>query len=130
MRQRRARAGFSNVGIGCLGVSLAFGLTVMTPAYTLGHISSGHLNPAVSSGLLPGGRFDGKELSPYWVVQVAGVIAAADVLYFVMSGAAGFEGVGGFGSNVYGEASPQGWLMTASSSRRATTRCAVRGAKR
>jgi aquaporin Z len=80
----------------------------MTPAYTLGHISSGHLNPAVSSGLLPGGRFDGKELSPYWVVQVAGVIAAADVLYFVMSGAAGFEGVGGFASNGYGEASPQG----------------------
>ena len=103
--------GVADVGIGWLGVSLAFGLTVMTMAYTVGHISGGHFNPAVSLGLMLGGRFDSKELIPYWVAQVAGAIAAAIVLYLVVSGATGFEGVGGFASNGYGAASPEGYSM-------------------
>lgn len=104
-------AGVADVGIGWLGVSLAFGLTVMTMAYTVGHISGGHFNPAVSLGLMLGGRFDGKELLPYWVAQTAGAIAAAIVLYVIVAGGAGFEGVGGFASNGYGEASPQGYSL-------------------
>ncbi|MEM1350711.1 MAG: aquaporin Z [Pseudomonadota bacterium] len=104
-------AGVADVGIGWLGVSLAFGLTVMTMAYTVGHISGGHFNPAVSLGLMLGGRFDGKELIPYWIAQVVGAIVAAIVLYIIVSGAAGFEGVGGFASNGYGAASPQGYSM-------------------
>lgn len=104
-------AGVADVGIGWLGVSLAFGLTVMTMAYTVGHISGGHFNPAVSLGLMLGGRFESKELIPYWIAQVAGAIAAAIVLYIIVSGAAGFEGVGGFASNGYGAASPQGYSM-------------------
>lgn len=104
-------AGVADVGIGWLGVSLAFGLTVLTMAYTVGHISGGHFNPAVSLGLMLGGRFDSKELLPYWGAQVAGSIVAALVLYLVVSGAADYAGVGGFASNGYGAASPQGYGM-------------------
>jgi aquaporin Z len=104
-------AGVADVGIGWLGVSLAFGLTVMTMAYTVGHISGGHFNPAVSLGLTLGGRFDAKDLIPYWVAQVAGAIVAALLLYLVVSGGPDFAGVGGFASNGYGEASPQGYSM-------------------
>ncbi|MGR3615236.1 MAG: aquaporin Z [Paracoccaceae bacterium] len=106
-------AGVADVGIGWLGVALAFGLTVLTMAYTVGHISGGHFNPAVTLGLVLGGRHDGKEMVPYWVAQVAGSVAAACVLYIIASGAAGFEGVGGFASNGYGAASPQGYSMMA-----------------
>jgi aquaporin Z len=104
-------AGVADVGIGWLGVSFAFGLTVMTMAYAVGHISGGHFNPAVSLGLMIGGRFEAKDLIPYWVAQVAGAIAAAIVLYLIVSGAPDFAGVGGFASNGYGEASPQGYSM-------------------
>ncbi len=104
-------AGVADVGIGWLGVSFAFGLTVMTMAYAVGHISGGHFNPAVSLGLMIGGRFEAKDLIPYWVAQVAGAIAAAMVLYLIVSGAPDFAGVGGFASNGYGEASPQGYSM-------------------
>ncbi len=104
-------AGVADVGIGWLGVSFAFGLTVMTMAYAVGHISGGHFNPAVSLGLMIGGRFEPKDLIPYWVAQVAGAIAAAIVLYLIVSGAPEFAGVGGFASNGYGDASPQGYAM-------------------
>ncbi len=104
-------AGVADVGIGWLGVSFAFGLTVLTMAYTVGHISGGHFNPAVSLGLMIGGRFPAKDLLPYWVAQVLGAVAAAVVLYVIVSGAPGFEGVGGFASNGYGEASPEGYSM-------------------
>ncbi|MDP2581253.1 aquaporin Z [Shimia thalassica] len=104
-------AGVADVGIGWLGVSLAFGLTVLTMAFAVGHISGGHFNPAVSLGLMVAGKFDSKELLPYWGAQVVGAIAAAVVLYTIVSGAPGFEGVGGFASNGYGEASPQGYSM-------------------
>ncbi|MFY0660939.1 MAG: aquaporin Z [Shimia sp.] len=104
-------AGVADVGIGWLGVSFAFGLTVMTMAYAVGHISGGHFNPAVSLGLMIGGRFEAKDLIPYWVAQVAGASAAAIVLYLIVSGAPDFAGVGGFASNGYGEASPQGYSM-------------------
>ncbi|MDO6478105.1 aquaporin Z [Shimia thalassica] len=104
-------AGVADVGIGWLGVSLAFGLTVLTMAFAVGHISGGHFNPAVSLGLMVAGKFDSKELVPYWVAQVVGAIAAAVVLYTIVSGAPGFDGVGGFASNGYGEASPQGYSM-------------------
>ncbi|MDA7963439.1 aquaporin Z [Ruegeria sp.] len=107
-------AGVADVGIGWLGVSFAFGLTVLTMAYTVGHISGGHFNPAVSLGLMIGGRFPARDLLPYWAAQVVGAIAAALVLYLIVSGAPGFEGVGGFASNGYGDASPQGYsLMSA-----------------
>ncbi|MEX0307532.1 MAG: aquaporin Z [Ruegeria sp.] len=107
-------AGVADVGIGWLGVSFAFGLTVLTMAYAVGHISGGHFNPAVSLGLMIGGRFPAKDLLPYWIAQVIGAIAAALVLYIIVSGAPGFEGVGGFASNGYGEASPEGYsLMSA-----------------
>ncbi|WP_170572263.1 aquaporin Z [Ruegeria atlantica] len=104
-------AGVADVGIGWLGVSFAFGLTVLTMAYAVGHISGGHFNPAVSLGLMIGGRFPAKDLIPYWIAQVIGAIAAAVVLYLIVSGAPGFEGVGGFASNGYGEASPEGYSM-------------------
>jgi len=104
-------AGVADVGIGWLGVSLAFGLTVLTMAYTVGHISGGHFNPAVSLGLMIGGRFPAKDLIPYWVAQVAGAIGAAFVLYLIVSGAPDFESVGGFASNGYDAASPQGYSM-------------------
>ncbi|NOD95802.1 MULTISPECIES: aquaporin Z [unclassified Ruegeria] len=107
-------AGVADVGIGWLGVSFAFGLTVLTMAYTVGHISGGHFNPAVSLGLMIGGRFPAKDLLPYWIAQVIGAIAAAVVLYLIVSGAPDFAGVGGFASNGYGEASPGGYsLMSA-----------------
>lgn len=104
-------AGVADVGIGWLGVSFAFGLTVMTMAFAVGPISGGHFNPAVSLGLVIAGRFEGKNLLPYWVAQVAGSVAAAAVLYVILSGAPDFSGVGGFASNGYGEASPQGFSM-------------------
>lgn len=104
-------AGVADVGIGWAGVSLAFGLTVLTMAYAVGHISGGHFNPAVSLGLMVAGRFDSKLLLPYWAAQVIGAILAALVLYIIVSGGAGFTGVGGFASNGYGEASPQGYSM-------------------
>lgn len=104
-------AGVADVGIGWLGVSLAFGLTVLTMAYAVGHISGGHFNPAVTLGLVIGGRHDAKELLPYWVAQVIGAIAAAGTLYVVVSGVADFQGVGGFASNGYGEASPEKYGM-------------------
>ncbi len=102
-------AGVADVGIGWLGVSLAFGLTVMTMAYTVGHISGGHFNPAVSLGLMLGGRFESKDLLPYWGAQVAGAIVAALLLYMTVAGGADFAGTGGFASNGFGEASPQGY---------------------
>jgi aquaporin Z len=106
-------AGFPNVGIGLLGVSLAFGLTVLTGAYALGPISGGHFNPAVSVGLWAGGRFPASQLLPYIAVQVAGGIAGAAVLYLIASGRAEFTLAGGFASNGYAEHSPGGYSMTA-----------------
>lgn len=105
-------AGVADVGIGWLGVSFAFGLTVLTMAYAVGHISGGHFNPAVSLGLMIGGRFPASELIPYWIAQVIGAIAAASVLYLIVSGAPGFESVGSFATNGYGEASPEGYSLT------------------
>lgn len=106
-------AGFPNVGIGLLGVSLAFGLTVLTMAYAIGHISGCHLNPAVSIGLWAGGRFEANQLFPYIVAQVIGGIAAGGVLYLIASGAPGFDVSAGFASNGYAEHSPGGYSMTA-----------------
>lgn len=99
-------AAFPEVGIGLLGVSFAFGLTVLTMAYAIGHISGCHLNPAVSIGLWAGGRFAGKDLGPYIAAQVAGAIVGAGVLYLIASGKAGFDVSAGFASNGYGEHSP------------------------
>lgn len=99
-------AGFPDVGIGLLGVSLAFGLTVLTMAYAIGHISGCHLNPAVSFGLWAGGRFETKELLPYIIAQVIGGTLGALALYLIASGAAGFDASAGFASNGYGELSP------------------------
>jgi len=106
-------AAFPDVGIGLLGVSLAFGLTVLTMAYAIGHISGCHLNPAVSIGLWAGGRFDGKELPGYIIAQVLGAIAAGGILYLIASGKAGFNLADGFASNGYGEHSPGGYTMMA-----------------
>lgn len=105
-------AAFPEVGIGLLGVSLAFGLTVLTMAYAIGHISGCHLNPAVSVGLLIGGRFPASELAPYVLAQVLGGIAGAAILYVIASGQAGFE-TAGFASNGFGEHSPGGYTLTA-----------------
>lgn len=105
-------AGFPELGIGFVGVSIAFGLTVVTMAYGIGHISGCHLNPAVSVGLWMGGRFDGKELPGYIVAQVLGGLAGAAILYVIATGKAGVD-LGGFASNGYGEASPGGYSMTA-----------------
>jgi aquaporin Z len=105
-------AGFPELGIGFLGVSLAFGLTLLTMAFAIGHISGCHINPAVSVGLWMGGRFPAAELVPYVVVQVLGGIAGAAVLYIIASGAPGFE-LGGFASNGYGEHSPGGYSLVA-----------------
>ena len=99
-------AAFPNLGIGFVGVSLAFGLTVLTMAFAIGHISGCHLNPAVSFGLWAGGRFPAKELVPYIIAQVAGGIAAGFILYLIASGKAGFSFSGGFASNGYGAHSP------------------------
>lgn len=106
-------AAFPDLGIGLLGVSLAFGLTVVTMAYAVGHISGAHLNPAVSIGLWAGGRFAAGELLPYIVAQVLGGIAAGGVLYLIASGAPGFDVAAGFASNGFGEHSPGGYSMTA-----------------
>ncbi|MGI6456555.1 MAG: aquaporin Z [bacterium] len=106
-------AGFPELGIGFLGVAFAFGLTVLTMAYAIGHISGCHLNPAVSIGLTAGGRFPAAELLPYIIAQVAGGIAAAGVLYLIASGKAGFELSAGFASNGYGEHSPGGYSLLA-----------------
>jgi aquaporin Z len=106
-------AAFPEVGIGLLGVSLAFGLTVLTMAIAIGHISGCHLNPAVSIGLYAGGRFDAKELPGYIVAQVLGAIAAGGVLYLIASGQPGFSTAGGFASNGYGEHSPGGYTLLA-----------------
>jgi len=106
-------AAFPELGIGFVGVSLAFGLTVLTMAYAIGHISGCHLNPAVSIGLWAGGRFPAKELLPYIVAQVLGAIAAGGVLYLIASGKADFAGTGGFASNGFGEHSPGGFSMQA-----------------
>lgn len=107
-------AGVANVGIGYLGVSLAFGLTVLTMAYTIGHISGCHLNPAASLGLWAGGRFDTKDLVPYIIAQVIGAIAAAGVLYVIASGQVGFDATAsGFASNGYAEHSPGQYSLVA-----------------
>ncbi|RLA20287.1 MAG: aquaporin Z [Gammaproteobacteria bacterium] len=106
-------AGFPDVGIGFLGVSLAFGLTVLTMAFAIGHISGCHLNPAVSFGLWSGGRFSTAELGPYIVAQVVGGISGAAVLYIIASGQAGFDVTAGFASNGYGEHSPGGYGLVA-----------------
>lgn len=106
-------AGFPEVGIGLLGVSLAFGLTVVTMAFAIGHISGCHLNPAVSIGLCAGGRFPANQLLPYIAAQVGGAIIAGAVLYLIASGQAGFELSDGFASNGYGDHSPGGYSMTA-----------------
>jgi aquaporin Z len=107
-------AQFPELGIGFVGVSLAFGLTVLTMAYAVGHISGGHFNPAVSFGLWAGKRFAGKELLPYIIAQVLGAIFAGLVLYLIASGKEGFSTSGGFASNGYGEHSPGGYsLMSA-----------------
>ncbi len=103
-------AGYPELGIGFVGVAFAFGLTVVTMAYAIGHISGCHLNPAVSIGLWMGGRFDAKELLPYIGAQVLGAIAGAGILYLIASGKAGFE-VGGFAANGYAEHSPDGYSM-------------------
>ncbi len=104
-------AAFPDVGIGLLGVALAFGLTVLTMAYAIGHISGCHLNPAVSIGLWSGGRFSSAELGPYIMAQVAGGIAGAAVLYVIASGQIGFDASAGFASNGFGEHSPGGYSM-------------------
>ncbi|MCB0516686.1 MAG: aquaporin Z [Bacteroidetes bacterium] len=103
-------AAFPELGIGFVGVALAFGLSVLTMAYAIGHISGCHLNPAVSLGLWAGGRFNSKDLLPYIIAQVLGAIAGAAVLYLIASGKSGFV-AGGFASNGYGEHSPGGYSM-------------------
>ena len=106
-------AAFPDVGIGLLGVSLAFGLTVLTMAFAIGHISGCHLNPAVSIGLWAGGRFPASQLVPYIIAQVAGAIVAGGVLYVIASGGPGFDVAGGFASNGFGEHSPGKYSMVA-----------------
>jgi len=106
-------AGVADVGIGWLGVAFAFGLTVMTMAYAVGGISGGHFNPAVSLGLAVAGRFEYAKLPMYWAAQVSGAVVAAVVLYAVATGQAGSEGVGGFASNGFGDASPGGYSLFA-----------------
>ncbi|MGY5611889.1 aquaporin Z [Vibrio brasiliensis] len=107
-------AGFPDVGIGLLGVSLAFGLTVLTMAFAIGHISGCHLNPAVTIGLWAGGRFEGRNVLPYIVAQVIGGLIAATVLYFIATGQTGFDvAASGFAANGYGEHSPGQYSLTA-----------------
>ncbi len=106
-------AGFPTMGIGFVGVALAFGLTVLTMAFAIGHISGCHLNPAVSFGLWAGGRFPGKQLLPYIVSQVLGAVAAGGVLFVIASGQPGFDISNGFALNGFGEHSPGGYSMTA-----------------
>ncbi len=106
-------AAFPHVGIGLLGVAFAFGLTVLTMAYAIGHVSGCHLNPAVSLGLLVGGRFKAGDFLPYVIAQVLGVIVAAAVLYFIASGKAGFDLSGGLAANGYADHSPGGYSLAA-----------------
>ena len=106
-------AAFPNVGIGLLGVALAFGLTVLTMAFAIGHISGCHLNPAVSIGLCAGGRFPAQKLLPYILAQVLGGIAAGGVLYLIASGKPGFDVAAGFAANGYGPHSPGGYSLNA-----------------
>src|SRR6202171_6160422 len=106
-------AGFPTVGIGFVGLALAFGLTVLTMAYAIGHISGCHLNPAVSIGLFAGKRFPAKELLPYIVAQVLGGIAGAGMLYLIASGRAGFSVASGFAANGYADHSPGGYSLLA-----------------
>jgi aquaporin Z len=106
-------AKFPEIGIGLVGVALAFGLTVVTMAYAVGHISGGHFNPAVTVGLFAGGRTPAGELLPYILAQLAGAIIAALVLYLIASGKTGFDLAGGFASNGYGEHSPGGYSLVA-----------------
>lgn len=106
-------AAFPQLGIGFAGVALAFGLTVVTMAYAVGHISGGHFNPAVSIGLLAGGRFPARDFIPYVIAQVLGAIAAGGVLYLIASGKSGFDVSAGFASNGYGALSPGGYSLTA-----------------
>jgi aquaporin Z len=106
-------AAFPDVGIGLLGVSLAFGLTVLTMAYAIGHVSGCHLNPAVSIGLWAGGRFNSRELAPYIIAQVSGGVVAGGVLYLIASGQEGFKLSGGFASNGFGDHSPGGYSLSA-----------------
>jgi len=105
--------GLAGVGIGYLGVSLAFGLTVLTMAFAIGHISGCHLNPAVSIGLCAGGRFPANKLAGYIIAQVLGAIAAGGVLYVIVSNQTGFTGIGGFASNGFADHSPHGFSMCA-----------------
>jgi aquaporin Z len=105
-------AAFPNVGIGLLGVAFAFGLTVLTMAYALGHVSGCHLNPAVTCGLVVGGRFKAGDAVPYVIAQVAGAIVAAGLLYVIASGKPGFDISGGLASNGYGAHSPGGYSLT------------------
>jgi aquaporin Z len=107
-------AKFPGTGIGFAGVALAFGLTVLTGAYSLGPISGGHFNPAVTVGLWAGGRFPGRQILPYVVVQVAGAIVAAAILYAIASGKPGFDAGAGFAANGYGDHSPGGYSLAAS----------------
>ncbi|WP_242204779.1 aquaporin Z [Aestuariivivens insulae] len=104
-------AGFPELGIGFLGVALAFGLTVLTMVYAVGHISGAHFNPAVSLGLWAGGKFPAKDIVGYIVAQVIGAIAAAGVLFVIVSGKSDFVDIGGFAANGYGELSPGGYSM-------------------
>jgi aquaporin Z len=106
-------AAFPHVGIGLLGVALAFGLTVLTMAFAIGHISGCHLNPAVTLGLVAGGRFKASELVPYWLAQVVGAIAGAAVLYLIASGKYGFDARDGFAANGYGDHSPGEYSLLA-----------------
>jgi aquaporin Z len=106
-------AAFPQVGIGLLGVAFAFGLSVLTMAYAVGHVSGGHFNPAVTVGVFAAGRFPAKDILPYVVVQVAGAIAGAGILYLIASGKAGFDVSAGFASNGYGAHSPGGYTLVA-----------------
>jgi aquaporin Z len=106
-------AAFPQLGIGFVGVALAFGLTVVTMVYAIGHVSGGHLNPAVSVGLWAGGRFSARDLPGYIVAQVLGAIAGAGLLYLIASGKADFSVAGGFASNGYGDHSPGGYSLVA-----------------
>lgn len=106
-------AAYPDLGIGFAGVALAFGLTVVTMAYAVGHISGGHFNPAVTVGLCAGGRFPAKDVLPYVVAQVIGAIAAGGVLYLIASGKTGFDASAGFASNGYGDHSPGGYSLQA-----------------
>lgn len=106
-------AAFPTLGIGFIGVAFAFGLTVLTMAYAVGHISGGHFNPAVTLGLVTGKRFPARDLLPYWISQVVGAVLAAGVLYLIASGKGGFDTAGGFASNGYGAHSPGGYSLLA-----------------